>query len=460
MKAASILFAASIGFATSAICQTATIDLSFTAKYNEQYVALDSVLIENLTQGGDTILFLPDTELSLNFIVGIDNSFYSESTFTISQNFPNPFKDKTDIMMDLLQQEKIDIVVYNIVGKELICSSYLLDQGKHHFTFYSGGDSYYVLTALGSNSKRTIKMSGLPQKHGCSNSCRIVYQGKEAKRNFLKSQKVVNEFAFSIGDELQFSGFSTTEDNNVIGSAIITDSPLVNTAYEFEIFKGIRCPGIPTITDIDSNKYYTVQIGDQCWMMDNLKTTKYKNGNSIPNVLDNLEWSGLSTGAYVWFDNDVAWKDVYGALYNWYAAVDTSGLCPTGWHVPEQDEWVTLANHIGGVLSAGAKLKSCRQINSPLGGDCFTTVHPRWESFPYFNYGTDDYGFSGIPAGDRLTDGTFANMGMTGDHWTSSEENAFSAWYDQLYHSGPDIWMNYHDKRNGHSVRCIKNSDE
>ncbi len=105
------------------------------------------------------------------------------------------------------------------------------------------------------------------------------------------------------------------------------------------------------INDIDGNTYNTVLIGTQCWMKENLKTTTYANGTPIPNVTDNTAWQNLTTGAYAWYENEIGWKDSYGALYNWYTTVDANGLCPTGWHVPAQSEWTDLTNHIGGIDS-------------------------------------------------------------------------------------------------------------
>jgi len=101
--------------------------------------------------------------------------------------------------------------------------------------------------------------------------------------------------------------------------------------------------------DIDGNVYHTVIIGTQIWMVENLKTTKYNDGTSIANVTDNVEWIGLTSPAYCWYNNYTSYKTQFGALYNWYA-VNTGKLAPTGWHVPSHAEWTTLTNFfLGGV---------------------------------------------------------------------------------------------------------------
>ena len=111
-----------------------------------------------------------------------------------------------------------------------------------------------------------------------------------------------------------------------------------------------------TVADIDGNIYNTVKIGNQAWMAENLKTTKYNNGTEIPLIVDKPAWEALMTGGYCWYNNEDVNKNIYGALYNWYA-VNTGNLCPIGWHVPSYNEWDILAAYLGGVDIAGGKLK-------------------------------------------------------------------------------------------------------
>jgi len=124
-----------------------------------------------------------------------------------------------------------------------------------------------------------------------------------------------------------------------------------------------------SVTDIDGNVYHTVKIGTQVWMAENLKTTKYNDASSIPNLTDNAGWVGLTSGAYCWYNNDaITNKNIYGALYNWYA-VNTGKLCPGGWHIPAISEWETMENHLivngynyDGTLSGNKIAKSLAAI--------------------------------------------------------------------------------------------------
>lgn len=200
-----------------------------------------------------------------------------------------------------------------------------------------------------------------------------------------------------------------------------------------------------TLTDIDGNVYRTVTIGTQVWMAENLKTTKYNDGTSIPLVKDSIEWLKLVTPGYCWYkNNEASYKATYGALYNWFT-VSTGKLCPIGWHVPIDKEWKTLTDYLGGVPIAGGKLKETG------------TVH--WVS-P--NTGaTNETGFTALPGGNRTrwdNNVTFGGNGFDGNWWTASEHDTTSAYNRAMefqFNSDFEI-IGY--KMNGFSVRCVKDS--
>jgi uncharacterized protein (TIGR02145 family) len=195
-----------------------------------------------------------------------------------------------------------------------------------------------------------------------------------------------------------------------------------------------------TMTDQQGNVYKTIVIGAQEWMAENLKTTIYRNGNAIANITDNAQWDGLTTGAWASYNNDSQNDCPYGKLYNWYAAADPGHICPTGWHVPTDDEWTTLTDYLGGAAVAGGKMK--------------TTGLQYWIS-P--NTGaTNESGFSGLPGGGRYSFGGFSYVGGYGNWWSSSELDTSSAWLRNLdYYSGSANQSN-DDKRDGFSVRCLR----
>ena len=194
-----------------------------------------------------------------------------------------------------------------------------------------------------------------------------------------------------------------------------------------------------TVTDYDGNIYHTVTIGTQVWMVENLKTTHYRNGDPIPNVTINRDWFGLSTCAFCWYNNDEStYKNPYGALYNWYAVNDSRNICPSGWHIPSEAEWTTLYTYIGGTSVAGGKLKEAG----------FT----HWVS-P--NTGaTNIIGFTALPGGIRSLAGHFMEIGYLGTLWSSTEYGS-NALDQDFFNSSTNINIESFDKRVGISVRCV-----
>jgi uncharacterized protein (TIGR02145 family) len=198
-----------------------------------------------------------------------------------------------------------------------------------------------------------------------------------------------------------------------------------------------------TVTDIDGNTYNTVQIGTQIWMSENLKTFRYKNGDSIPNVLGNTDWQALTTGAWSVYNHDGSNNTVYGNLYNWYTTSDSRGICPTGWHVPTDDEWVTLNIYLGGsFLSGGGKMKAVGTTywDNPNSG------------------ATNESGFSALPGGYRNVDGNFGFLRLHSYFWCGPPPEATSTngWFRLLDNESDNVGRSNVSKQFGFSIRCLK----
>lgn len=214
-----------------------------------------------------------------------------------------------------------------------------------------------------------------------------------------------------------------------------------------------------TVTDIDGNVYHTVTIGNQVWMVENLKTTKFNDGSVIPNLTDPKEWAKTTAPAYCWYDNSLGYKDSYGALYNWYA-VSSGKLCPTGWRVPTLEDWETLSIFLGGEKVAGGKLKE------------EGTAH--WQS-PN-EAATNSSGFTALAGGVRgvsidystgsfYYDAGFGYIGRTG-YWWSTTRIQSTDWFifAELTYKKGDLDIDGREafsynalEKHGFSVRCIKN---
>ncbi len=211
--------------------------------------------------------------------------------------------------------------------------------------------------------------------------------------------------------------------NNTIGTTYGSDMTILTPA---------------TAADYDGNTYNTIIIGTQTWMQENLKTTHYRDGSPITNVTDNATWTGLTTEAYCWYNNDIGNKNIYGALYNYYAVSDSRRLCPAGWHVPSDSEWNTLATYLGGEDIAGAKLKEVG------------TLH--WVSTNTET--TNESGFTALPSGCRQS-GYFTALTTYIDLWSYTSFDA-TVWYRYINTGSNSFTKSTCGKSLGFSVRCVK----
>ena len=225
----------------------------------------------------------------------------------------------------------------------------------------------------------------------------------------------------------------------------------VGTAYGAMIIFNTK------IADVEGNTYNTVTIGNQVWMAENLKTTRWSTNVAIPNVTDNTAWSTLVTPAYSWLDNLSSNKDVYGALYNWFT-METGQLCPTGWHVPSETEWGTMETTLGLPVDSVSNW-GWRGLASQLGNQLKSTTG--W--FTGAN-GTNTSGFSALPGGYRYAeDGGFVRLsaGIELSYWWTSTQttspNTYSAWYRRLDGSRVTTYRASVEKQGGKYVRCVRN---
>jgi uncharacterized protein (TIGR02145 family) len=205
-----------------------------------------------------------------------------------------------------------------------------------------------------------------------------------------------------------------------------------------------------TLTDQDGNMYKTVTIGTQTWMAENLRTTKYNDSTSIPNVTDASTWTNLTTGAYCNYNNTTFTDTIAtnGRLYNWFA-VNSSKLAPKGWHVATDAEWTTLTTYLGGSEAAGDKLKE-------IGASHWKRFLPgRWVP-ANDTVATNSTGFTALPGGGHNIDGTFSCIGTSGVWWTATENYGIYAFNREMINSDGAVYWAGYDKRAGFSVRCVK----
>ncbi len=196
----------------------------------------------------------------------------------------------------------------------------------------------------------------------------------------------------------------------------------------------VRTYSDQTLTDADNNVYFTTVIGGQTWMAENLRTTKYKDGTSIPGIKDGEAWNKLITPGFCWSDNDSLSFSRSGAIYNWYT-VATGKLCPSGWHVPSASEWSVLFINVAG------------RENELITPDYEFYNDYLWDSR------VNQSGFSADIARMRDAEGYFGVNGYS-HFWTSTESNSDEAGFAMMYFDYTG--QNKGSKRSGYQVRCLK----
>jgi uncharacterized protein (TIGR02145 family) len=207
-----------------------------------------------------------------------------------------------------------------------------------------------------------------------------------------------------------------------------------------------------TVTDIDGNVYKTVTLGGNLWMAENLKTTRFRDGTAIPLVTDASQWAALAASAYCWPENNPSNKSPYGGLYNGYAVFDNRGLCPTGWHIPADADWIDLELELG-LPQAEAYLDAIRGEDQNVGGKMKTTIN--WDAG---NIGADNSsGFSAVGTGYRRPPGEFDWFRQwTGYLTTTPATIPDNYWMRYLGYDIKGIDRHERSRQYGYSVRCIK----
>jgi len=238
----------------------------------------------------------------------------------------------------------------------------------------------------------------------------------------------------------------------------VKDSDDQTDTTSLEIIVDSVDPG--TVTDIDGNVYNTVKIGDQWWLVENLKVTHYNDGTEIPLLSNFSSWSTTRYGAYYYYEDNTANVDDYGLLYNFHAVDNYRGLAPEGWHVPSSEEWKELEMYLG-MTQEQADLTLWRGTDE--GGKLKETGTTHWDT-P--NTGaTNETWFTALPAGYRnvnlqypMYNGYFS-IGVYTSFWTStglSASNNVNAMVRSLINDRTQISRTGSPRVNGLSVRCVK----
>jgi uncharacterized protein (TIGR02145 family) len=273
----------------------------------------------------------------------------------------------------------------------------------------------------------------------------------------VNAKELTTAVSFEYGTTTSYGQTAAAAESPVSGSANTSVSAAITsltaaTTYHFRV-KATSATGtaygddvtftttdVPlTVTDIDGNVYNTVQIGTQLWMKENLKVTHYSNGDPVPNMTT-ATWNTTTNGAYSIYSNTAANKDIYGALYNLFTAIDVRNICPAGWYAPSDNDLSQLSTYLGGSTVAGGKMKE--------------TGTSHWTS-P--NTGaTNESGFTALPNGHKDNASNFANLGSWGSWWSTTLKDADNYWSYNIGSASASLNRSYNQKNTGLGIRCIK----
>lgn len=389
---------------------------------------VENISVENLTQG-TTVELIGNEVLHLAIVENVQSIENLSKTLKV---FPNPMSDLSIIEFYATTKGKMHMAIYDITGKKAAETERNLETGLHKFQISGLKNGLYFLSIKGGNyhySENLVSFNNSGQRAEISHlqSVDKVFTESTNTTQRVSGQNAV-DMNYVPGDYLLFKGCSGDY------CTYVTDDPQESKTIRFEF---IEC------RDFDGNNYPVVKIGTQIWMAESIKTTHYRNGAPIPNITDDNEWTQQESGAYCFYDNDIAFKDDYGALYNWYAAIDSNNIAPEGWHVPNKDEIQTLSMAPEGGFSH-------------FGGHLKETGFEHWDS-P--NTGaTNQTGFSARGGGYRSnTDGSFDAINIWGHiTWSTTPDWGENSWYTGMDYDNDKAYLYGYYRKCGFSIRCIK----
>lgn len=447
-----------------ASAQTTT--LSFTGRdANNNFLRMNRVVITNISRNWQETIYYPDTVLVMG-TTDIDD--YDNATkFGLTQNTPNPFSGTSDFCISLPQEGTVSVKVMGMDGREFAAYNNNLPMGKHTFRIMLSVPQTYIVIARFANQTSSIKI--VNEGNAGTNSLQYLGNGNPYPLTAqLESTKGQSTHDFHFGDMMVYMGYAIVngveytsqmiQQQQLISESLVLNFDVTNTSS----VDGQPCRDAATVTDYDGNVYATVQLGTQCWMKENLRTTHYANGTSI-----SLGYNTSSTTAHRYYpDEDASNVPSFGYLYNWAAVMgnfssstsnpsNVQGICPDDWHVPSNAEWAQLTDYVSS------------QIEYICGNDedqiakALTSADGWRNSTTSCAVGNDQSsnnttGFSAVPAG-KYTD-RYIYFGSDTHFWSCTKSTSHDSRAIQrgFLFSNADISRSDHYKYYGYSVRCVR----
>jgi uncharacterized protein (TIGR02145 family) len=403
--------------------------------------SISTILAENLSSGASLTLNGTDVlHLKGNIVTTGTIEKRSSSVLKI---FPNPMVDNATVEFVPSAPGEAIVSIYDMSGRQVAEIRGYLENSLQKFRLSDAAKGIYIISVRGNNYQYSGKLicngnySGPISIEKTGSNQTVDVKGLKVNSRAYESTQGVIDMIYSPGDRLKFTAVSG------VYRTIMTDIPDKTKTIIFDLV---------SMVDKDTNNYHVVKIGDQSWMEENLKTTRYKDGTSITLVTDNSDWSGKISPGYSWYaNNKEMYKDPYGAIYNGYTA-GTGKLCPEGWHIPSAEEWRSMIDFlmINNYGYQGSVAKSLASQN----GWITPVINPYYPSVgkdPQYN---NSSGFNAFPGGIRNPDGSFFQAGYLGAWATTSGTSTMADFSISNGSINPEQGYDYRSV--GFSVRCIK----
>ena len=395
---------------------------------------IENIEVQNLTQG--TTVNVPSNS-TLNLVTTIYTSINQTKENGNIALLKQSESGITKLSLYAKNEGITQFSIYSIDGRKVISLNQSLEEGTNNFEICLP-NGLFVLQIQGVNFSFTEKIIN-PQASVSIPTISFVGNSNQQKLTYQKVKNKIGstiQMVYNTGDCLLYKGKSGNY------STIVTDVPIDNNVINFNF---VSCQ------DADLNNYTTVTIGTQTWMVENLKTTKYSNGDNLSNPLSSTEWITTTTGAWCNYNNDTTKDNKYGKLYNWYAVNDSRKIAPNGWRVSTSADWNTLISYV--TANPGTSITLKKALASTIDWTTDTTTGNIGNNLSINN----NSGFSALPGGYRnYYYGTFSNFGNSGNWWSSAINNTSSTYSNTLsYNTKSGSQFTSGDKSSGFSVRCV-----
>jgi len=419
---------------------------------------LDNVFVENLTQGTSLTIQGGDT---LHLIGTVDVIKHHGNRYDIKV-FPVPMEEKSYLEFYNSTSTKATIGIFDVTGKQIIHDIQQIEQGLNIFELSGFSSGMYLVNISTQMDNYQTRFVSVNENHSYPHVNFKGVTSYDNTSNMIKSTKNLVQMSYTTGNQMRFTGYSGSL------NSIVSDVPTSSKTINF-VFSNIVCGTLYTDTR-DGNQYTSVQLGNQCWMTQNLRY--------LPSVSEGVTGNYTAPHYYVYGYNGTNVNDAkanpnyntYGVLYNWPAAMAGStgsssnpsgvqGICPAGWRLPSDAEWTQLENYLadngynfdGSTGGGGAKI--AKSVSS-------TTL---W--FNSYNTGAvgnnlsanNSSGFNAVPGGFRYQSSTsFSSIYDACSWWTTTENGSWEAWLRSISYNYSSVNRNYNYKDLGFYVRCVK----